>query len=403
MTEKFNREEKKLIGGISLLMGLRMLGTSLIIPVFSIFAVSLDGASDILAGIAVGIFGFSQVLFQLPMGFLSDRWGRKQVVLMGLAVFAAGTVISALSTNVYILIISRFIAGAGAVSGVTMAWLADGVNIRYRSTALSYVGMSIGFSVMLGFPLSSIIAGYLSIPALFFVLAGITLLSMIITWRFLQNVPDDSIPIDTELKLDRSGLVALAGNRDLLRLNIAGFIMNLSLIGMFFIMPILINEVVEIKAMWKIYVPMALVGTFFMFKFARTADDRGTRSIASIGICMELAGFILPMFSRHIYMLFASFTLFYAGHCILSPVLPAAVSRYPSNNHKGSIMSIFNASQYLGSAAGGILTGHLKMINPLYVFITLGFFQIVSLVFLSGFNYFRSLSRDFSESGQPER
>jgi MFS family permease len=390
MTENFSRQEKKLIAGISFLMGLRMMGTSLIIPVFSIFAINLAGASDILAGIAVGVFGFSQVLFQLPMGGLSDRWGRKQVVIMGLGVFAAGTLVSGLASNIYVLIISRFIAGAGAVSGVTMAWLADGVNVKLRSTALSYVGMSIGLSMMLGFPLSSIIAGYFSIPSLFYVLFAITIISIFFTWRFLENVSDDRLRFYEELRLDRSGFRELAGNRDLLRLNITGFIGNVSLIGMFFIMPLVIHEMIEIKSMWKLYMPMALLGTALMYGFARQADISGTRKIAVLGILLELAGILLPVISHNIWTLFVSFALFYTGHCILSPVLPAAVSRYPSSAHKGSIMSMFNASQFLGSAVGGVLCGHMKAVNPLFVFITLALFQLVSLAAISGFRYFDS-------------
>jgi len=168
MDIKFNSEEKKLIGGISLLLSIRMLGTSLIIPVFSIFATEIPESSVTLAGMAVGIFGISQMVFQVPMGRLSDRWGRKEATLLGLFVYLVGTIISGFSTNIYILIISRVIAGAGAVSGVTMAWLTDGITSDRRNSALSYVGMSIGMSVIIGFTISPIVAGNAGVPMLFF-------------------------------------------------------------------------------------------------------------------------------------------------------------------------------------------------------------------------------------------
>ena len=121
---------------MGLLMGIRMLGVSMIIPVFSIFATGIGGSTHELAGVAVGIYGISQTIFQIPLGRLSDRWGRKQATLLGLAIFFIGTVLSGLSTNIYHLIVSRFIAGAGAVSGITMAWLTAAL-IRTGNAALS--------------------------------------------------------------------------------------------------------------------------------------------------------------------------------------------------------------------------------------------------------------------------
>ncbi|HMB20077.1 MAG TPA: MFS transporter, partial [Spirochaetota bacterium] len=168
----FDPDEKKLIGGISLVLATRMLGVSLIIPMFSIFATSIPGSSKTLAGVAVGIFGIAQTIMQVPMGRLSDRWGRKQTTILGLWIYLAGTVLSGMATSIYYLIGARIFAGAGAVSGVTMAWLTDGINPGRRNTALSYVGMSIGLSVIVGFTLSSLIAELISIPALFYICGG---------------------------------------------------------------------------------------------------------------------------------------------------------------------------------------------------------------------------------------
>jgi len=386
--QSFTIQEKKLIGGISLLLAIRMMGTSLIIPVFSIFATGIADASRPLAGLAVGIYGIAQMLFQIPMGRISDRIGRKETVLAGLAVYFLGTLICGLSDNIYVLIISRAIAGAGAVSGVTMAWLSEGVNINLRSTAMSYVGMSIGLSVITGFSFSSLIAGHVGVPVLFFLISGMTLLAMYVTVKYLNNVDEDKPVIDEELHVDRRGLMTVLKHRDLLRLNVIGFFSNLSLTGMFFIMPLLINENMEIKAMWKIYVPMAVIGTMFMYYFGRKADTQGTRKIAMVALFFQITGIALPILFSGLIPLFVSFAYFYIGHCILSPVLPSAVSRYPSTTDRGSIMSIFNSFQFLGSGLGGIISGFIGGYHPVFVFTFLEICVIISFILMSRFrNY----------------
>ncbi len=389
MEQDFSKNEKKLIRGIGFLMGIRMLGVSMIIPVFSIFASEIPGSTKELAGIAVGIFGVSQTIFQIPMGRLSDRWGRKQTTLFGLAIYLAGTVMSGLSSNVYFLIISRFIAGAGAVSGVTMAWLTDGINIHRRNAALSLVGISIGLSVISGFTMSSVIAGYLGIPYLFYICAVLTAAAALYTARYLDNQDSANLYGDVS-PITLRDLTDIFKNKDLLRLNVAGFSGNISLTGMFFIMPLLIKQEMAIQGMWKIYVPMALIGTACMYYFGKKADTMGTVKIASLGFILEIIGALVPLISTSIFALLAAFILFYSGHCIISPVLPAAVSRHPSEGRKGTVMSIFNSSQYIGSGLSGIASGLLLKYAPNYIFILIIALICAVLYTLSRFRNYAS-------------
>jgi MFS family permease len=152
-----DKTEKKLIAGLNMLLGIRMLGVSMIIPVFSIYAIGINGANKELVGYAIGIFSVFQTIFQVPFGRLSDRCGRKNATILGLLIYLIGTILSGLSSNIYMLIISRIIAGSGAVSGVIMAWLADGIDSEKRNYALSFVGTSMGLSVLFGYALSPII------------------------------------------------------------------------------------------------------------------------------------------------------------------------------------------------------------------------------------------------------
>lgn len=388
MKKDFSPAEKKLIGGMGLLMGIRMLGVSMIIPVFSIFATGIGGSTHELAGVAVGIYGISQTIFQIPLGRLSDRWGRKQATLLGLAIFFIGTVLSGLSTNIYHLIVSRFIAGAGAVSGITMAWLTDGIDTDRRNAALSLAGISIGAAVIAGFTLSPAIAGYLGIPYLFHTCAAITLVSILFTMKYLENHRTNGADGEGQsLKIRNVALILK--NPDILRLNAAGLVGNMSLTGMFFIMPLLIKEEFGLLSMWKIYVPMALTGTVCMYFFGRQADRIGTVRIAAAGFAFEIAGALLPLVSRGPAALIAAFMLFYVGHCIISPVLPAAVSKHPSEEHRGTVMGIFNSSQFIGSGLGGLACGILYSFSPDCIFVCI---TVVILILLYAFSGFRNYS-----------
>ncbi len=382
---QFNHTEKKLIVGISLVLGLRMLGVSMIIPIFSIYATELPGATSTLAGLALGIFGIVQIILQVPFGKLSDRWGRKKVTLAGLAIYFIGTILSGLSRNIYHLIGARVIAGAGAINGVTMAWLTDGIDVNRRSSALSYVGMSIGMAVILGFTMSPIIAAKVNIPFLFFLCAAMILVSILYTRVYMA----DSVWPDVEpLGIRKTTLPAVLGNRDLTRLNLIGLIGNFSLAGIFFIIPLVLKQRLGLEDMWKVFIPVALAGTGVMFYFGRKADTYGTVAIATLGLALELLGVILPVIWGSLGMYVLSFALFYSGHCILSPVLPAAASRYPDTQLKGTVMGVFNSFQFLGSGIGGVLCGFFLEFDTRYVFICLTVLTVAGIILLSRFKNF---------------
>jgi len=389
MKRSFLKKETRLISGISLLMGIRMLGNSMIIPVFSIFATEIESSTKVLAGLAVGIFGISQTIFQIPMGRLSDRWGRKNTTVLGLTVFMLGTLFSGLSTDIYQLIFARLIAGAGAISSVTLTWATDGLPLDRRNRALGYVGMSIGLSVILGFSISPIIAGRFGISSLFFICGFMTAAALIYSMAFLDNPVPDKIPGRASPHADTDSPDSILRNRDLMRLNLTGFIGNVILTAIFFIMPLLMKQKIEIPHMWKIYVPMALAGTGLMFYFSRKADLEGTRKTVLIALVFEFTGIATAILSQSLYPLFAAFILVYSGHCILSPVLPAAVSRYPGTGRAGTVMGIFNSFQFIGSGVGGILSGFLLNISPESLFIVLLVLISAGIYLTAGYREFR--------------
>lgn len=372
-------------------MALRMLGVSLIIPVFSIFATSIEGSSEFLAGVAVGVFGIAQMLLQIPMGRLSDRLGRKQTTLLGLSLYFAGTLWAGLALSIHHLILARFLAGAGAVSGVTMAWLTEGIPEDRRSSALSWVGMSIGTAVISGFALSPFIAGHIGIPWLFYICAFLTLLAMGYTGLFLKNhetLPDHVE--EEEARYDTDSLRTIFTNPDLLRINTTGMISNIALTTVFFAMPLILQDRIGIVAMWKVYIPMALVGTAFMFYFSRRADRVGTKKVAALALTFEITGLLLPHIFDSMPSLFAGLLVFYSGHTILSAVLPAAVSHFPSTSMRGTVMSTFNSSQFIGSGIGGILAGALIGYGYRLLFAIVMVLVILAFIGIFGFRNYES-------------
>ncbi len=366
-------------------MGIRMLGISMIIPVFSIFATELPGSTGALAGLAVGIFGIIQILLQVPIGKLSDRWGRKQVTLAGLVVYFIGSVLSGLSQNIHHLIAARVLSGAGAIQGVTMAWLTDGISLQRRNTALSYVGLSMGLAVIFGFTLSPIIAAKINIPVLFFLCAALVLVTIVYTAIFMDNqsIIEEELP---DIKTER--IWEVMKNADLNRLNVIGFVGNLNINAVFFVMPLLFKKELGMEAMWKIFIPVSIIGTALMFVFARQADRRGSALITAVGLAFEFSGILLAIFAGGLAAYIVSFFLFYAGHCILSPVLPAAASRYPNAQLKGTVLSIFNSSQFLGSGIGGLLSGLILELDYRHVFVAAAIFTLAAFVAIAGYRDF---------------
>ena len=274
---KFSSIEKKSIAGLSSVIGLRMLGLSMIIPVFSVYAIKLPGSTAFLAGIAFGIYGLTQAFLQIPFGFISDRLGRKPVVIFGLALFGAGSVICAVTDNIYILIAGRFLQGGGAIASACFAWIADLTQESRRNMAMAFMGISIGGGIVIGMIVGPIIGGVMGVSFLFWLSALLSVAGMIITaiWLEEATVPDDQ----KQAGFDPKELVKLASQPDLMRLNATGFLVNICMIATFFSVPLQLAEHFEMGELWKIYLPLSLMGGTAMMFSSRRADGGSARSV----------------------------------------------------------------------------------------------------------------------------
>lgn len=354
----FMSGERRAIAGLSAVIGLRMLGLSLLIPVFSVYAVGLPGSNTFLAGLAFGTYGLTQALLQIPFGYLSDKFGRKPVVASGLFVFGAGSVIAALTTNIHVLIAARFLQGAGAIASACFAWIADLTDESRRNRAMAFMGISIGGGVVLGMILGPVAGGVMGVPFLFWVAAGLSAAAIYITVAVLGEPPVEARR--TGPGLDLTGIAKAAASPDLLRLDAAGFLVNLCMIGAFFTVPIRLSEHFEMGELWKVYIPLSVLGAAAMGASSARADRGSARGVMTAAFAALAAAFLILSAAGDLRVLLAGFTVFFAGFSVLEATLPAAVSKLADPANKGAVIGVFNLCQFLGTFAGGLAAGWLN-------------------------------------------
>lgn len=382
MSEKigFSRDEIKAIAGLASVIGLRMLGLSLIIPVFSVYAIGLPGSTAFLAGLAFGIYGLTQAFLQIPFGYISDRYGRKPVVVFGMAIFGIGSIIAATTSDIYILIAARFLQGAGAIASACFAWIADLTHESRRNMAMAFMGISIGGGVVLGMILGPVVGGVMGVQFLFWVAAALSLIAITVIITSLKEPEANKRKTVSEFGLSQEGFMGVAMKPDLIKLDIAGFIMNTGMIATFFTVPLRLNEYFTMGELWKIYIPLSFMGGMAMMFSSRKADKSSPRGVITVAFSSLAIAFAILAFSKTLWPLLAGFAIFFTGFSVLEAAMPAAVSRLADPKHKGSVIGVYNLSQFFGTFVGGLIAGWLNngADGVMYMFITLTVATIIA-------------------------
>ena len=358
-----NALERRSTFALSSIFALRMLGLFMIIPVFSVAGQSYEYATPALIGLAVGIYGLTQALLQIPFSLIADRYSRKPLVVLGLLLFALGGAVAAMSDTIYGVIIGRAIAGGGAVSAVVMALLADVTREENRMKAMAVMGMSIGLSFVVAFSLGPWLTGLVGISGLFWVttimgLAAIAMLLMVPkVSRHHKNFQQGYL---TQLKQ-----VLKMG--DLNRLHISVFTLHLLLTAMFIYVP---SQLIEFGGLplsshgW-VYLPLLLISLFFAFPSIVLAEKyrqmRGIFLTAIGGIILGLLILIFGFESK--YILLAGLGLFFIAFNVMEALLPSWLSKAAPIQSKATAMGINASSQFLGAFFGGVIGGQLLLLN----------------------------------------
>lgn len=334
----------------------RMLGLFLLLPVFAVAAQSLSGGDDPMrVGLALGMYGLTQAFMQIPFGLASDRWGRRPVVLAGLLLFVAGSVVCALSEDIFWVTIGRAIQGSGAISAAVTAWLADATRPEVRTRAMAMVGGSIGLSFALSLVLAPLIVGSTGLAGLFWTIALLGVVCLAVT-RFVVPVvapaPKALIPAKPMQVLTHT---------DLLRLNFGVFCLHLIQIAMFVVMPPLLLKLggLTAAALWKVYLPV-LFGSFLLmvpaiFIAEKRRAHRAMLRLAVAGLVLVCA--YLPWASQNFYLLAFGLMGFFVMFNVLEALQPSLVSRVAPSELKGLALGFYNTSQAAGLFLGGTLGG----------------------------------------------
>ena len=344
--------ERRAVGVIALIAMFRMFGLFALLPVLSIFAASLEGATPLLIGLTVGAYGLTQASLQIPFGLLSDRIGRLPVILLGLALFAAGSVLAALSDTISGVIAGRLLQGAGAISATLTALMADATREEVRTRTMAVFGIGIGMSFLLALIVGPIIAGQSGVRSLFWlaaVLAGVAAALLLL------------LPKHIERPKTRPGLkLSAALGPDLLRLDFYVFLLHALLTASFVALPFLLRDRLGLALTdhWQIYVGALVLSLAGTIPLILADDRRGKQGTIGLSVGLLLAGLLILAFAEVAVMpVFIALAVFFAGFNFLEAGLPARLSILADGELRGASLGVFSSSQFLGAFVGGLIGG----------------------------------------------
>jgi len=358
-----NRIEKKAAFSLASVFGVRMLGLFMILPIFAIYGEQLAGYSPLWLGLAIGAYGLTQALLQIPMGILSDKFGRKPVILAGLVVFLIGSVVAALSTTIYGVVLGRAIQGMGAIASAILALAADLTREEQRPKVMATIGMFIGLSFTFAMILGPIVADAFGLSGLFWFTGFLTILAMLMI-QFMVPYSVNKAPRGDSVALPKQ-IGKLIRNPQLARLNWGVFILHMALTACFVTLPKqFVASGLALENHWQIYLPTLLGSFLLMVPFMIIAmKKQQEKPMFSAAIALlSLALFLLWLLPTGFWSLILSVVLFFTAFNYLEATMPSILSRLAPAGVKGSVMGIYSSSQFFGAFVGGIVGGFVASI-----------------------------------------
>ncbi len=358
-TVKFLSTEKKAIKWLSLIVAFRMLGLFMLLPVLALYAGQFRGATPGLIGLAIGIYGLTQALLQIPFGMLSDKLGRKKVIVAGLLLFATGSVVAALADSIYLLIFGRALQGSGAVAAVAMALIADLTREEVRVRSMAIFGISIGASFMVAIVAGPVISSYTGVSGIFWITALLALLAIIILLFKVPTPVKSTFHADTSAR--RKQFLKILADGQLLRLNFGIFVLHLVLTAIFITVPGLLRDVagIAIGTHGLVYFGVMLVSIALMIPFVIMAETKDKMKQIFVGavFILVLAQVLFLQLSSSVYGILLALIVFFAAFNVLEATLPSLVAKTAPADKKGTAMGVYSSSQFLGAFTGGALGG----------------------------------------------
>jgi len=351
--------EKRAGVSLAAIYAVRMVGLFMILPVFSLYADEFDGATPTLIGLALGIYGLTQALLQIPYGMLSDRFGRKPMIALGLIVFALGSLVAADADTIYEVIAGRALQGAGAVAAVLMALAADLSREEHRLKMMSFIGISIGFAFALSMVMGPILNSHIGLSGLFTFTAVLAVLAIFILFVWVPNPQQSMFHRDTQATPTLFKTVLADGQ--LLRLDFGIMVLHMVLMATFVAFPLTLQDQAGLASEdhWKLYLPVFLLSVVFMVPFIIVAETKRRMKsvfVGAIGI-LAIAELNLLFGGDSAWHLALIMVVFFTAFNLLEASLPSLVSKISPADRKGTAMGVYSSSQFLGAFIGGALGG----------------------------------------------
>jgi len=378
----------KQIMPLSLIVALRFFGLFIVLPVLSIYALDMPGATPFLAGLVVGGYALTQAAFQVPFGMMSDKFGRKQVLLFGLLIFIAGSVVAALSDNIYMLLIGRFLQGAGAIGSVVSAMIADLVKEEQRAHAMAIMGGTIAMSFAAAMIIAPIVGGHWGIDKLFWLTAILSVMAIGVLFTAVPKPPK----IVHSYSEEESKFFEVFKDKALVRMYITFLFHHGTMTMAFFIIPMVMTHPVteggfgwEKAELWKVYFPAMIFGFLAMAPAAILGEKHGKgKEIFMVSVAIIFFGFLAMGFATTPWVFILGVVLFFIGFNMFEPLLQSFVAKFAKVHQKGAALGVANTFAYTGIFFGGLLAGYLMqhfdraVLSMVVMVISIGWFAWVA-------------------------
>ncbi|MGE5145168.1 MAG: MFS transporter [Candidatus Eiseniibacteriota bacterium] len=354
-----NRQEYRAAASLAAVFSVRLLGLFMIYPVFAAYAQGLTGANPYLIGEALGVYGLSQGLLQIPFGLLSDRFGRKLMIVIGLVLFGLGSAVAAMSTSIGGVIVGRVLQGSGAVGSVILALVADLTTEESRTKAMAMVGITIGASFMVALVAGPIVATFIGVGGIFWLMVVLALAGIAITQLVVPTPRRVRVHRDAETVPGM--MVSVLRNTELLRLNFGIFALHAMLTASFLVVPGLLRATLGVASHndWMIYLPVLLISIVVMVPAIIVAEKyRHMKGVFVAAVAaLVLSQVMLHFGAGNLYVLLAALAVFFSGFNVMEASLPSLITKVAPPDAKGTAMGMYSSLQFFGIFVGGLVGG----------------------------------------------
>ena len=359
--EKLTSLEVRATAGLAGIYGLRMLGMFIILPVFAFYAEHLPGGNNYtLVGIALGAYGLTQAILQVPFGWMSDRIGRKPVIYMGLILFAAGSFVAAAATDIYWVIAGRVIQGAGAISAAVMALAADLTREEHRTKAMAAIGMTIGATFALSLVIAPVLNRLIGVPGIFAMTGVLALLAMAVAARVVPDPSDSRFHSDTEAS--PGGFYKVLRDPQLLRLDFGVFVLHAVLMALWLAVPLSLRQAgLAADDHWHVYLPVLLLSMAMVIPAIIYGEKKAKlKQVFVLAVAVLLVSqLMLEFLADSLWGATAALLVFFAAFNLLEATLPSLISKIAPVGAKGTAIGVYSSVQFLGAFVGASAGGYL--------------------------------------------